>query len=138
MEKNELREDNLALEDQIKKLQSELEVRNQLKPAWSSYPSQLDDNSTIPQLQEDHLVFPVTDQTSQPAPVMHPVFVPLHQDLQAFPPPNAAASNISRPHARYPSPSDSWPSQILSSQLKTHELHELRTGASSGTSSRGD
>ncbi|RVW31395.1 Transcription factor BHLH062 [Vitis vinifera] len=117
MEKNELREDNSALEAQIKKLQSELEERIRSIPAWNSDPSQLDHNSTAPQLPEDHLMFP---------------------DLQTFPQPNAAASNVSRPHARYPSPSDCWPSQILDSQLKTPEQHEVGSGTSSGTSSRGD
>lgn len=139
MEKNELREDNSALEAQIKKLQSELEERIRSIPAWNSDPSQLDHNSTAPQLPEDHLMFPVTDHASQTAPVVGPVFVvPLHQDLQTFPQPNAAASNVSRPHARYPSPSDCWPSQILDSQLKTPEQHEVGSGTSSGTSSRGD
>lgn len=139
MEKNELREDNLALEAQIKKLQSELEERIRSRPAWNSDPSQLDHSSTAPQLPEDHLMFPVTDHASQTAPVVGPVFVvPLHQDLQTFPQPNAAASNVSRPHARYPSPSDCWPSQILDSQLKTPEQHEVGSGTSSGTSSRGD
>ena len=139
MENNELSEDNSALEAQIKKLQSELDERIQPKQSWISCPSQLDHNSTTPQLQEDHLMFPATDHASQTAPVMAPVFVvPLHQDLQAFPQPDAAASNVSRPHARYPSPSDSWSTQILASQLKKHEQHELRGGASSGTSCRGD
>lgn len=138
MEKNELREDNSALEAQIKKLQSELEERTQSKPAWNSDPSPLANNSATPQQSEEHLTHPGTDHASQTAPVMGPIYVvPLHQDLQTFPQPNAAASTVSRPHARYPSPSDSWPSQILASQLKTHEQQqELHSVVSSATSSR--
>ncbi|KAK9271883.1 hypothetical protein L1049_002248 [Liquidambar formosana] len=149
IEKNELREEKCALEAQIKKLQSELEERNRSKSAWNLNPSQSLHNNATPQLQEDQLLLPVIDHASQGAPVAGPVFVvPLHHDHQAYSEPHPAdvtskpPSNVSRPHARYPSPSDSWPSQILAKQPKAAQQSRPSTSTSTSTStsssSRGD
>lgn len=45
--------------------------------------------------------------------------VPMRPELQAYSTPDSAqlltkpASNVSKPHARYPTSADSWPSQLL-------------------------
>ncbi|CAK9162897.1 unnamed protein product [Ilex paraguariensis] len=144
VEKKELKEENSALQVQIEKLRSEIEERVRCQLPWNLDPSQLRSNTIArPQL-EDHLVLPIMDHASQPAPVVAPVFVmPLPQDLQTQHEPDSleAASklpaSVTRPHARYPSPSDSWPSHILAKQSKaTH--HTCSHSSSSSTSSRED
>lgn len=77
------------------------------------------------QLEGRHIVMPLADNATQAAPIVSPIFVmPLHDDAQVHPETDIMKTtpqhppNISRPHARYPSPSDSWPSQILSEQPK--------------------
>ncbi|XP_010258393.1 PREDICTED: transcription factor bHLH47-like [Nelumbo nucifera] len=123
IEKSELREENSALEAEIEKLQSELQERVQCKPAWAAASAPLQNKSSGSHLPEDHhLTLPVLDSTLQPAPVVAPVFViPVHCDLQVYPEPETVQtckppSQVSRPHARYPTPSDSWPAQLLAEQ----------------------
>lgn len=93
----------------------------------------------MPHLQEDHhLVIPVVEQVSQPAPVLGSVLVvPLnHHDLTVHHEPATSDSvsklptNVSRPHARYPSSSDSWPYQILPVQSDTTQT--VQQASSSG------
>ncbi|KAF6154651.1 hypothetical protein GIB67_000535 [Kingdonia uniflora] len=105
-EKNELKDENSVLEGEIEKLQTQLQERSPLDP-----------------------INPVA-VIEQRNPVVAPVFViPLH-DFQSYPDPetiqvqSTIPSNISRPHARYPTPSDSWPSQLLANQSTTGE-HQL-------------
>jgi len=119
-EKHELEDDNSALQAQIEDLKSEVQERMYSKYAWKLDHSQ-SQLETVSELQEDHSVMPVIDHASQPAPVLGPILVvPLnHHDLTTYHESDASDSvsklptNISRPHARYPSSSDSWPSQIL-------------------------
>ncbi|KAJ6791832.1 transcription factor bHLH47-like [Iris pallida] len=112
MEKNELKDENTALGADIARLQDELRERLQSDPVWH------DRSTTTP--------FPTLPQaTSTPLPTAQPsvasiYVVPLQQDLQAFREPSADPSppkpptQVMRPHARYPTPSDSWPLQVLS------------------------
>lgn len=138
VEKNELIEDTSALKAQVGVLQSQIEERVQSRPIWNLDPSQLQhsDNS-MSQPAEDRLMLPLIDHTSA-APFVAPLFViPLHQDLQAYPEhdntPDLMSklpSNVSKPHARYPSPSDSWPSQILP--------RPISGGSGTSSSNKGD
>ncbi|XP_023758363.1 transcription factor bHLH47 [Lactuca sativa] len=81
IEKNELKEENVAMEAQIKRLQSQI------------------------------------DQAA--GQVVGPVFVvPIQNDPKLYTEPKIG-SNVSKPHARYPLPSDSWPFNILSEQGRT-------------------
>ncbi|OVA09038.1 Myc-type [Macleaya cordata] len=122
IEKNELRDENAIIEAEIEKLQTELQERILSEPNWNAAGlAQSQNKSSILQLPEDHPNLPVIDQPLQP-PVVGPVLViPLH-DLHSFSEPGTAhtppkpALSISRPHARYPTPSDSWPSQLLAKQ----------------------
>ncbi|GFY83001.1 basic helix-loop-helix (bHLH) DNA-binding superfamily protein [Actinidia rufa] len=131
-EKTELREENSALQAQIEDLKIELQERIHSKYAWKLDHSQTQ-HETASQLQEDHLVMPVNDHASQPAPVLGPLFVvPLHhQDLPVYHESDTSdsvskvPSNISKPHARYPSSSDAWPSQILAKQSETTQIAPL-------------
>ncbi|XAR71243.1 hypothetical protein NMG60_11028414 [Bertholletia excelsa] len=119
-EKNELKEENASLEAQIEELKSQVQERNHSGSAWKLDNLQLQHD--IPSTsKEDCLILPAGGNVSQPAPVLGPLLVvPLHHhDLQLYQEPDTSApastlqSNLSRPLARYPSSSDSWPSQIL-------------------------
>lgn len=122
MEKNELKEENCSLETQIEKLQDEIQARvAQSKPDLNAPP---------------HLELEPPEQTNFPGqsiqvPTMEPTLprgpavlvVPFRPDLQtAFPAPNVSelmpkpAPVVSKPHARYPTPADSWPSKLLGEQ----------------------
>lgn len=111
LEKNELREENSTLETQIGSLQSELEARVvQSKPDLNAPPP-------------DCLTIPAPEPTLGQA---HTVFVlPIRSDLHAYPLPNATqitsnpTANVSKPHARYPTSDDSWPTQLLRQKPKT-------------------
>ncbi|KAK4417674.1 Transcription factor [Sesamum alatum] len=116
IEKNELLEETSALDDQIKSLQREIDEKANPTDLNVSEPQ----NSTSPQLQEDHVAFPLVGHAPEATSVVTPVFVmPLHHDSQGFPSPfpevnmPKVASGVSRPEPRYPSSSDSWPSHIL-------------------------
>lgn len=120
MEKNELKEENSSLETQIEKLQGEIQARiAQSKPDLNA-PPQLElespEQTTFP---GQSFQLPTVDPTLQQGPTV--LVVPFHPDLQAaYPAPTEVTPNpplvISKPHARYPTPADSWPSQLLGEQ----------------------
>lgn len=125
-EKNELKEENSALEAQIKRLQCQIEEKVHLQNASISQP----ENNTIVQLPEDHPTFPLAGHASQATSVLGPVYVmPLHPDSQLYAGLGSHAhvnlptppSNVSKPRPRYPSSSDSWPSNILTKQPNVPE-----------------
>ncbi|XP_062116490.1 transcription factor bHLH47 [Humulus lupulus] len=98
-EKNELREENSTLESQIGRLQGELESRVvQSKPNLNVPPS-------------DCLARPPTEHLGQTHTV---IVVPLIPDSTQIP--SNPSTNVSKPHARYPTSVDSWPSQLLREQ----------------------
>lgn len=126
-EKHELKDENSALQAQIEDLKIEVQERIYSKYAWKLDHSQ-SQLETVSHLQEDHhLMIPVIEQASQPTPVLGSVLVvPLnHNDPIVYHEPDTSDSvsnlptNVSRPYARYPSSSDSWPSQILAVQSDT-------------------
>ncbi|MQL78956.1 hypothetical protein Taro_011408 [Colocasia esculenta] len=141
VEKNELKDDNLALEAEIEKLKNELREKAQSNPSWRNGV----ENAVPAVPQPSTTALPL----QQPPPVVGPVYViPLNQELPTelptYPqdtaltlasPPNPSPLNITRPHARYPTPSDSWPLQILSQQHRTAAQDSLRSGSSSNNNS---
>ncbi|XP_076922616.1 transcription factor BHLH062-like [Bidens hawaiensis] len=96
VEKDELKEENRAIEAHIIKLQSQIDERVHAHPQslWTAE--------------------------------CNPVFVlPLHNDPKLYteskihePEAKHLEPTVSKPHARYPSPSDSWPLNILSEQAR--------------------
>lgn len=134
VEKNELVEENSALKSQVEKLQSEIMERTQSQSSMNLYiwPSQ--SPIAASELQEDSSRLPSTDHELQSASIVAPIFVvPLHHDspihhegpqndtAEDFPC-NAFLSNVKKPRPRYPSPSDSWPSQILDGQVNGRDI----------------
>lgn len=121
-EKNELREENSALENQIEKLQSEIEARVALlKPDLNALPP---DEFLQPKLSShlpaDCLRLHAAETSLQGTPA---VFVlPIHPDPQTYALSDVSQltsqpnSNVSKPHARYPTPADLWPSELLGDQ----------------------
>ncbi|XP_068643368.1 protein IRON-RELATED TRANSCRIPTION FACTOR 3-like [Aristolochia californica] len=134
VEKNELKDENSTLEAEIMKLRNDLSEGMQSQPIW---PNGTDAATSQPHLDNSASSLsenleqpppPATNPCLEPPSVVGPVFViPLPQNLQAnsdpktmqepFKPP----SQVKRPHARYPTPSDSWPSQLLGNQPPTDQ-----------------
>ncbi|KAK2994644.1 hypothetical protein RJ640_025698 [Escallonia rubra] len=143
LEKDELKEDNFALEAQIGKLQNEIEERVHPRSSWRLDPSQSETNTTTPQLLEGGLMLPVVGPATEAASVVGSVFVvPLNGDPQLHPKSDTVSAEdvsklpptVSRPHARYPSPSDSWPSHILSKQPMANQNGQHSSSSSTSTS----
>ncbi|XP_022135544.1 transcription factor bHLH47 [Momordica charantia] len=120
IEKNELQEETSALASQIEKLQSELQSRaihskpDLNIPPPAEFPLQA---TTISQFSGECLGLPVMEPAIQQT---HAVFiVPMQPDLPGYPTADAAhaatmpTSHVSKPHARYPTPADSWPAGLL-------------------------
>jgi len=107
VEKNELKDENVTLEAEIAKLHDELRERLQSEPMWHNTGA----DPTFP-VQPTSTALPLAQPPAAPL-----YMVPFHQDLETLPEavtvPKPAAQ-VTRPHARYPTPSDSWPMQILS------------------------
>lgn len=76
----------------------------------------------------------------QQQPVAPLIDIALHQDLNPLsdaaisPPSPAAASKVSRPHARYPMPSDTWSLELLSRNQRA--AHEAQHGSGSTSDGR--
>ncbi|OAY79244.1 Transcription factor bHLH47 [Ananas comosus] len=107
VETDELRDENSVLEAEIERLQDELREKTHSSDSDqpTSRSTQMQDQPigplyVIPIQQEPH---PFTDAENTSAPPNPP-------------------SIVSRPHPRYPSPSDSWPLELLSKhQTAAHE-----------------
>ncbi|KAJ6761335.1 TRANSCRIPTION FACTOR BHLH47 [Salix purpurea] len=112
VEKNELREETSVLENQIGKLQGELESRvaAQSIPVLNVPPPEFQQPPNFP---GDSFRLPALDASTAAAMQQAPaVFVvPFRPDhVQGLP---MTTSNVRKPHARYPTAADSWPSQLL-------------------------
>lgn len=114
VEKNELREENSVLENQIGKLQGELESRvaAQSTPVLNVPPPEFQQPPHFP---GDSFRLPAVDAAAAALQQTPAVFVvPIRPDhVQGLP---MATSNVRKPHARYPTAADSWPSQLLGEQ----------------------
>ena len=141
VEKNELREEKSSLEIQVEKLQSELEARiAQSKPDLNVPPPEFQQPELTPHFPGDCVRLPAVEPSSQQAPA---VFVlPIHPDPQAYAFPDVPQptfkpnSNVSKPHARYPTPMDSWPSQLLGEQPTARKEFRL-SGSNNNTCTTG-
>lgn len=140
IEKNELRDENSVLEDQIDKLQTEIKERAALyKPDLNSAPSEFQQTEVTQHCPGSSLRFPSADQALQQSSVVGPVLVvPFASGLRAYPEAGAprSISIVSKPHARYPTPGDSWPSQVLGDQPTARQKFEL-SGSINNSSSCG-
>ncbi|KAM7483300.1 hypothetical protein LguiB_007883 [Lonicera macranthoides] len=134
-EKNELQDENEALQNQIGKLQAVLKERMaQLKLDLNIAPLESLEAELTSHFSEDHLRLPTVEPASQQAPMVGPVYViPVHSDLQVYPEPISVSKPISgvcKPHARYPTPADSWPSKLLKKQLELGKESQQNGGDS--------
>ncbi|KAL0421920.1 UNVERIFIED_CONTAM: Transcription factor [Sesamum latifolium] len=121
VEKNELQDENSALEAQIGKLRMELKSRvSELQLDLNTVPPEYQSQEPASQSSDGPFVFPSTQPGQQQAQIVNPLrlatFCP---NIQAYPElgnEGITASHISvvsKPHARYPTAADRWPSQVL-------------------------
>ncbi|KAG0494711.1 hypothetical protein HPP92_005705 [Vanilla planifolia] len=101
LEKNELQEDITALETEISRLQKQLQER-----MHHNHPPISEPNCSV-----------LHSKDSSIAPLfVVPLSQGLHQtltDAAELPSPPKTSLCVSRPHARYPNPTDSWPLEFL-------------------------
>ncbi|XWS60568.1 hypothetical protein CRYUN_Cryun07bG0047000 [Craigia yunnanensis] len=121
IEKNELEEENSTLETQIQKLQSEIGTRvAQSKPDLNELPPDFQQTELSSHFHGDHSCLPAVEHALQQASSL--LVVPIRPNIQPYPVPDSTQpaaqlnSIVSKPHARYPTPADSWPSQLLGKQ----------------------
>ncbi|XP_022856257.1 transcription factor bHLH47-like isoform X2 [Olea europaea var. sylvestris] len=120
VEKKELQDENSALEAQIGNLRSELkacvsESRLDLNVA----PPECDLQELASHRSKDHPGFPFMQPGQQQIQTVNQLYlVPICSNMQVHEEPSTAqlASKPSKPHARYPAPADTWPSQLLEKQ----------------------
>ncbi|PWA77712.1 basic helix-loop-helix (bHLH) DNA-binding superfamily protein [Artemisia annua] len=117
IERNELQDEASTLQNQISVLKSMIKEH--------TVQTNLDLNAPAIETQEPQLpqYFP-QDIIRLPSgdPVLNPVFViPPCQNIQINPQP---VSNVSKPNPRYPTPSDSWPFQLL--EKPSQEVGEIQ------------
>ncbi|GMJ15148.1 POPEYE [Hibiscus trionum] len=122
IEKNELKEENSTLETQIQELQSEIGTKvARSKPDLNEPPPNFQQTQLPSHIHGDHPGLPAVEPALQQPPAL--LVVPLHPDIQTYPMLDSAAQHaakpnsvVSKPHARYPTPADSWPSKLLGEQ----------------------
>lgn len=120
-ENNELQLENSAMQDQIKKLQKVLKEKTScVNLDLNMPPPELKELDVMPLIAKEHITLPTVESSMQPSLDGTPVFVirvcpdfPVYQQANC----NAQlasrlAANVSKPHARCPSPGDSWPSRL--------------------------
>lgn len=142
LEKNDLKDENTVLGVEIEKLQNELHIRVQPEAGWGNGtgPVHSQHANLASSLEEDLHSLPAMDPTLQAPPMVAPAFVfPFRPEVQTcvelntVQGPSRPTSNVRRPRARYPNPSDLWPSQLL-----VHKAtQEVRPSGSTSTISNG-
>nr|GMC52649.1 transcription factor bHLH47-like [Ipomoea batatas] len=140
-----LEDENSVLEAEISELQSKLLSQiNEIKERTTG--SNLDLNLAPPECEEealpsnvapDYFSLPANEPASQTEQtMMNPVYIyPFRPDPRAYPAPGAPAlpaSTVSKPLARYPTPTDTWSSQILGKRPRLE--NETQGGGSTSTS----
>ncbi|KAK9107653.1 hypothetical protein Syun_023664 [Stephania yunnanensis] len=108
----------LSLKQRLRNCRPQLHGRTPSDTAWNASSAKSKQASATSSLQDENMAMPVADPTLQTTPVVAPVYViPFHHDFEPYSDSETAhapkmLSNVSRPHARYPTPSDSWSSQL--------------------------
>ncbi|KAK4427894.1 Transcription factor [Sesamum alatum] len=121
VEKNELRDENSALEVQIGKLRTELKSRvSELQLDLNAVPPEYQSQEPASHSSDGPLVFPPTQPGQPQAQIVNPLHLAAFcSNVQAYPEfsnqgiASRHMSVVSKPHARYPTPADKWPSQVL-------------------------
>ncbi|KAI9173973.1 hypothetical protein LWI28_009640 [Acer negundo] len=114
LENNELVEENSALQSQIEKLQTEIEANIAHSKPDLNVPTEFQQPELTSHLPVEGYGLPAVETSLQQAPAVF--IVPIC--------PSNPSSNVSKPQARYPKPSDSWPSQLLGESIcSTAELN---------------
>lgn len=121
MENKELKEENSTLQAQVVTLQNEVKARVVESKPDLNVPPPLPTEYEEPELSKDSFGISHAEQ-QRPTVLIVPIINP--NELTTMPYPLQASSNVSKPHARYPTPSDSWPVQLLGEQvMQRKEAH---------------
>lgn len=134
MEKNELQDEKKALKAEVERLQSELnEMQSNSMGEWGN---KLD---SAPSMLSHSFPTAMPVQTQQQPSL--PLYDVVQQDFSSLPdagcsPTSAKAPTpVSRPHARYPTPLDAWPLELLSrNQREAHEAQQIKCTSRSSAS----
>ncbi|XP_074562919.1 protein IRON-RELATED TRANSCRIPTION FACTOR 3-like [Curcuma longa] len=126
VEKNELQEEKKALRVEVERLQSELnEMQSNSMGEWGD---KLDLAPSMPVQTQQQPSLPLYDI------VVQQDFNSL-QDAGCSPTSAKAPTPVSRPHARYPTPLDAWPLELLSrNQREAHEAQQIKCTSRSSAS----
>ncbi|KAK8465835.1 hypothetical protein PHAVU_009G188251 [Phaseolus vulgaris] len=125
MEKNEMVEENCVLKTQIEKLEGEIKARvAQRGPNLMNVASEMEfaQPEKMRKFPGESLQLSTTESTVQQGHAVLVVPLSNHHGKGALSAHNIAentskpTSTISKPHARYPTPMDSWPLQLLAEQ----------------------
>ncbi|KAF5734150.1 transcription factor bHLH47 [Tripterygium wilfordii] len=114
VEKGELMEENSALESQIEKLQAEVEARVVQLNSDLNIPLEYQQPELRPQFPGECLGLPTMKPGLPQAPAVFvvPICPEVPSSFTAYTP----VSHVSKPHARYPDSTDSWPLRFLGDQ----------------------
>ncbi|RDX60321.1 Transcription factor bHLH47, partial [Mucuna pruriens] len=141
MEKNEVVEENSALKSQIEKLKGEIKARvAQFRPDMNvPHPLELQQPEKATKFPGESLQLYTIEPTLQQGHAVLVVPLSHHHQEDALSAHNVAeltpkpTSTISKPHARYPTPMDSWSLQLLAEQ-QTSSVNKLATSLLKGPS----
>ncbi|CAL9132009.1 unnamed protein product [Musa textilis] len=136
VERNELKDENNALQAEISHLQTELQGRSLSVTMWNNNTN----TSSFTQPQPTATVLPMQQQpiiigSVQANPVRELQLFPVERITTPPSTPPAPPSQVTRPHARYPAPLDLWPGQLLSSLPRTSQ-EEICGSSSISTGSK--
>lgn len=121
LEKKELEDENSSLESQIAELQNQLKERaGDAELDLNAAPSESQHYESTPHYVDDCFRFPALEPAIQQAQNLKSVYVvPMCADPSFFTQPGNAelasrpVTNVTKPQARYATPADTWPSQLL-------------------------
>ncbi|XP_047966523.1 transcription factor bHLH47-like isoform X2 [Salvia hispanica] len=124
VETSELKDENTALEAEIGKLRTEIESKTKLQLDLNIAPPECHNQDQANHNHDSPLVFPVVQHGPRGQIVSPSHFTTLCSNIQD--PPEVGieqlatkhVSLVSKPHARYLTPADRWPSQVLDKQTE--------------------
>lgn len=122
METSELKDENSALEAEIGKLRTEINSNTKVQLDLNITPHEYHNEEGQPQITESPFVFPLMQHGLQGQIVSPSQLAAFCTNIQGYRESGIQelASKhspvVSKPHARYLTPSDKWPSQVLEKQ----------------------
>ncbi|GAA0144246.1 basic helix-loop-helix transcription factor [Lithospermum erythrorhizon] len=122
----ELKDENCALQTQVEELNAEIKKRTPDSNLELNLAPSLNLNQeSAPQLTNHHIGMPASELGFQQGQIINPVYlIPfcpdlhLNQEIDATLQPSKPTTVVSKPHPRYPTAGDKWPSELLEKHPK--------------------